>query len=169
MVCTYLTMSPVQGHWCWWAAPLCTPGACSAESAPCSPFWPKRMFQLGTWAQHTSAHFAQHHETAHFHSLQHCSLLPGPLKAPFAQGSLVGNPTATEHEEQIWVGNTIPQIKPLSVWKNDWDLPECLPSSTHKDLTLFAVSPSPWVCALWQAGMVEGWGQPSTSVVLRVL
>lgn len=121
---------------------------------PHSTFWPKMMLQLDTPTLHTSAHFTQHHEAAHFHSLQHCSLLPGPLKAPFAQGSLAGNPTATEHEEQTRAGNTIPQIKPLSVWKNDWDLPEYLPSSAHKDLNLFAVSPSPWVCSLWQAGVV---------------
>lgn len=169
LVCSYLPVSLVQGHWCWLAAPLCTPGSCSSESAPYSTFWPIRMLQLDSQTHHKSAHFAQHHEAAHFHSLQHCSLLPGPLKAPFTQGSLAGKPTATEHEEQIRAGNTIPQIKPLSVWKDDWDLPECLLSSAHKDLNLFAISPSPWVSSLWQAGMGGRVGQPSIPTVLRVL
>lgn len=136
--------------------------SCSPSHTICSPFTSSPFFHFLTKpdvsAGHlhtpaTSTHFPQHHKAAHFHSLQRSPLLPGPLKSAFAQGELAGNLTAPQHEKQIRARNTIPQIKPLSVWKNGWEvLLEYLPSSAHKDLNLFAIFPSPWVCGLWQAG-----------------
>lgn len=113
LVCTHLSMSPVQGHWRWRAAPLCTPGACSSQAAPYSTFWPE-----GVSAGHLNTPHKRPPCSAPRGSplpqLAAGSPLPGPLEAPFAQGSLAGNPTAREHEEQIRAGNTTPQIKPLS-------------------------------------------------------
>lgn len=100
--------------------------------------------------------------TAHFWGSQLFSLLLGPWKKSFAQGQDTETPQ-TEHKKQIGAGNTIPEIKPFSVWRNDWeDLPDYLPSSAYKDLNLFAISLSPWACGLWQAGMVPGRRSPVT-------
>lgn len=79
--------------------------------------------------------------TTHFWGSQLFSLFQGPWKNSFAQDQVTETPLP-EHREQIGAGNTIPEIKPFSVWRNDWeDLPDYLLSSAYKDLYLFAVFP----------------------------